>query len=240
MTKRRDPTPDTLVPAAGTLPRLSARERDLLAFALGAFGEQLTRFLLAGLGTKISAPGWRFAITSADEADGGYERLIEVIAPEPRRGSSLLPRSRDPLVLLALLRLLPLTADGGFAARLSYDCGDVLKLLGWDDDGEARREIDEAVGRYSSLTYFSEARGIEAEGRNKGFYKIRERPISSFSTVDEGGEGGALKRISNRVTFSEFFVDGLARRSLLGIEWANVRSIKLVPGRVRRDSGRSI
>jgi hypothetical protein len=212
--------------------QLSGRELLLLRFALDTFGEQLSRFLLAGLGAEATAPRWQFTVAYNDAPSGPYEFRVNVITHEPSDSSSLLPRRRDPLALIALLRLLPLSREESTTC-LVYDHNDVLELLGWDDSEETRRQIDDAISRYCLLTYLAKAKGAELERLNLDSYKIMERPISSLSTVDEEGEGGTLKRISNRVTFSEFVINGLTRRSLLGIDWDRVRSIKFISARKR-------
>jgi hypothetical protein len=230
MTEGKGFTPDMLVIPGSTVLQLSGRELLLLRFALDTFGEQLSRFLLAGLGAEATAPRWRFVVAYTDSPGSTYRFRVDVITHEPSDGSSLLPRGRDPLALIALLRLLPLGREDSTTCLL-YEHKDILELLGWDDSEEARREVDGAIDRYCYLTYLATAKGAELERLNLASYKITERPISSFSTVDEEEEGGTLKRISNRVTFSEFVINGLTRRSLLGIDWNRVQSIKFVSAR---------
>lgn len=232
MAKRNNFTPNVLLLGGGNLPDLSEGERLVLAFAFDTFGEQLSRFILAGLGAEATVPRWQFAVAYSDRPRGTDDFRVDVITHEPLDGSSRLPRRRDPLALIALLRLLPPDREG-LPPCLLYDRKDVLQLLGWDDSEETRREVDNAIGRYCSLTYFARAEGVELERLNLDSYKIMERPISSFSIVDEEEERGTLKRISNRVTFSEFVINGLTRRSLLGIDWERVRSIKFVSARRR-------
>src|SRR5436309_1958769 len=84
---------------------LSRPERRLLRFALDTFGEPLSRFLLAGLGEEKVGRRWRFTITYVDDEGAKLKWRVQVITYEPEDGSSCLPRGRDPLVLLALLRL---------------------------------------------------------------------------------------------------------------------------------------
>jgi hypothetical protein len=232
MTEGKSFIPDLLVIPGRDVLQLSRRELQVVRFVLDTFGEQLGRFLLAGLGVEAAVPRWQFAVAYTDNPSGPYDFRIEVITHEPPDGSSLLPRRRDPLALIALLHLLPPNYEES-GTRLNYDHKDVLEFLGWDDSEETRREVDNAIGRYASLTYFAKAAGAELERLNLASYNVTERPISSFSTVDEEEEGGTLKRISNRVTFSEFVINGLTRRSLLGIDWERVRSIKFVSARKR-------
>jgi hypothetical protein len=85
---------------------LSAGEQQLLDFAIGEFGEPLTQFLPAGLGEDKVRPRWRFIITYLGDERIRIKRTVKVISHEPEDGSSRLPRGRDPLLFLALIRML--------------------------------------------------------------------------------------------------------------------------------------
>jgi hypothetical protein len=151
------------------------QERRLLKFALDRCGEMLTRFLLAGFGAEKVAPRWTFAITFIG-ADGSLQkRRLLIMTHEPADGSSWLPRGRDPLVLIALLRLL--LHEGRRAGdTLVFREAEVLKLLGWADTEERRDEINEAVRRYSLLTYEWGMNSTELAGRALDYYVANERP----------------------------------------------------------------
>jgi hypothetical protein len=130
----------------------SRHERRLLKFALDTFGEMLGQFLLTGLGKKKVGQRWNLTITFTGDGGTAQERHLRVITHEPLDGESLLPRDRDPLVLLALLRLL-LHRRRDAKPILTYQQEDVLHLLRWGDTVEARREIDGAIERYTPLLY---------------------------------------------------------------------------------------
>jgi hypothetical protein len=85
---------------------LSSAEQNLVSFAREEFGESLAQFLLNGLGAVPEAQRWHFTITFTNNEGTAQERRLEAITYEPTDGQSFLPRGRDPLVLLALLRLL--------------------------------------------------------------------------------------------------------------------------------------
>lgn len=205
---------------------LNRHERRLLKFALGTFGEALSRFLLTGLGEEAVEPRWHFTVAYAGGDVDAYEGRLQVITHEPLDGQSLLPRWRDPLVLLALLRLL-LHPGQESMAPLTYEPGDVLRLLGWPDDQDARRELDEAVGRYSYLTYKWEMSGAGLSRRGLSLLKGREQVLSSYTTVDEeAGGAGRARRVFSRVVFNTAFIDSLRRRSLFDVDWNNVSSLE--------------
>ena len=81
----------------------SVQERLLLKFALDNFGEALSQLLLAGLGEEEEVRNWLFTITFADKQDVVRHREIRVEADDHPDVATLLPRQREPLVILALL-----------------------------------------------------------------------------------------------------------------------------------------
>jgi hypothetical protein len=84
----------------------SRLERHLLKFSLNTFGEKLSQLLLTGIGKRKVGQRWRLAISYISDQGAMRKRHVQVITYEPASGESFLPRGRDPLVLLALLRLL--------------------------------------------------------------------------------------------------------------------------------------
>jgi hypothetical protein len=202
---------------------LSVPERQLVAFASEQFGEPLCQFLLAGLGEEEVAPRWRFTITYVDEEGKRLKRQVQVISHEPEDGSSCLPRGRDPLVLLALLRLL-LQNDQANDCVLLYDQEDVLKLLGWEGTPENRGEIDEAARRYFLLFFKWGLNKTELARRKLSSYNAMESIISERGTLDREEEG-RVRRVFNRVTFNDIFIRHLKRRRLFDIDWSSSRKM---------------
>src|ERR1043165_4385658 len=121
--------------------KLSKLERELLSFAREEFGEYLTQFLLAGLGEEGTTHSWLFIIDFTIDGTS-LHRELQVSDNDQPGAPTCLPQRRDPLVMLALLRLLILQDQS--SASLSYDMEEVLKLLGWNHTAQSRRMIDEA------------------------------------------------------------------------------------------------
>lgn len=204
--------------------KLSASEQRILDFAHEQFGEPLTRFLLAGLGEDGTAQSWLFTIQFT--SDGAtLRREIQVSAGEQPDGLGRLPQRREPLVILALLRLLVLRNQIS-SASLSYKMEEVLEILGWKDTIRSRRLIDEAVERYSSLMY-RWAMGVdELALRRLSFYNSTECFVSGFSRLDEEGKhGNDAMRVINRIDFNKEFVETLTQRTLFEIDWDYVQSV---------------
>jgi hypothetical protein len=204
---------------------LSTCEQHVVAFASEQFGEPLTQFLLAGLGEEEVGQRWKFTITYVDGEGTRLRRQVQVISHEPEDGSSCLPRGRDPLVFLALLQLL-LRGDQMPNYRLIYEQKDVLRLLGWEDTGETRRRIDDAIKRYFLMTFKWGKSRAELARENLSHYTAMDRPISECRTVDDK-ENCEVRRVFNRVIFNKYFIEHLKHRRLFDINWNSRRQISL-------------
>jgi hypothetical protein len=205
--------------------KLSNPEQQLVAFASNQFGHQLTQFLLAGLGEEKVGQRLQLTITYIDSDGTQLGRDIQVMSHEPEDGSSCLPRGRDPLVFLALLKLLIL-GDQPPNYRLRYEQKDVLKTLGWEDTSATRREMDETIRRYFLMMFKWEMNPTELAREKLSFYTAMKRPISESQTIDEE-EGGQVRRIFNQINFNETFIERLKHRRLFDIDWEKVQSLKI-------------
>lgn len=204
--------------------KLSTPEQRLLAFAREQFGDSLTQFLAAGLGEDEASQSWLFTIEFTEHSTK-LRREVNVNASEHSDGSTRLPRRREPLVILALLKLLILR-DQKSSASLSYDLEEILQALGWKDTIQARRMIDEAAEQYSNLTYQWAMGADEMALKGHSFYKSRECFVSGFSRINVEGEGGEYStRVVNCIYFNADFIERLRERSLFGINWNAVQSV---------------
>jgi hypothetical protein len=202
----------------------SGPEQRLLDFARQQFGEHLSQFLLAGLGEGNVGQRRGFIIHFSGDENIVLRRHVEVITYEPLNGLSYLPRHRDPLVLLALLYLL-LQGDHALPNLLCYTQDEVLGLLGWNDTKKTRREIDEAVKRYSLITYKWKMNESEIERRNLSYYTADENLISKYHLIYSEIRESGLERVLNQIAFNAHFINQLLHRSLFEIEWIRVQSI---------------
>jgi hypothetical protein len=207
--------------------KLSASEQRLLDFAHEQFGEPLTQFLLAGLGETLTAQSWLFTVEFIDDG-ATLKRELQVSASEQPDGPTRLPQRREPLVILALLRLFILR-DQRPSTSLSYSIEEVLEVLGWKDTARTRRIVDEAVECYSSLMYRWAMGDNELALRRLAFYNSTECFVSGFSRLDEEGKDARhLTRVLNRIDFNKEFVEGLRQRSLFEIAWDQAQSTRRI------------
>ncbi len=211
-----------LIPAGGYF-RLSGSERRLLEFALDLFGEPLSKFLLSGIGEEAESQAWLFRVSFDDGSGVIRSREIRVEPDDIPREPRVLPRRREPLVILALLRLL-IETHGPSSSTLPYSQEQVLNLLGWKDDKAPRSAIDQAVKRYARLLYSWRLGQEELTERKLSFYDAEERFVSGygFYNAEQDGED---RRVANTVDFSSVFVEGLTRRACFDVNWNRINEI---------------
>jgi hypothetical protein len=212
-----------LIRGEGGALSLSERERALLEFALDTFGEPLSQLILAGLGEEAEARSWLFTVTFEDERGAARRREIKLEPDERPDVVTLLPRGREPLVILALLRLL-IEDPQRSSSTLSYKQEGVLDLLGWEDTADVRSAIDGAVERYAGLSYSWGLSGEELAERSLSFYDAEGRFVSGYGHYN-AEESGGYKRVADTVAFSSVFVEGLMRRTLFNVDWNSVREL---------------
>jgi hypothetical protein len=199
---------------------LSDSEQMLLKFALDQFGEPLSQFLLSGLGEERVVPAWLFTVTFTGGQGGRYSRKVRVGVDYRPDMITSVPRNKQPMVVLALLRLLIVDCNLT-SSRLHYDQQEVLELLGWKNTPENRLSIDETVRRYTSLYYEWALDKRELAEANLSFFHDISRLISGYDyeTIEDAGE---VKPTANRIQFNAEFVKELTERSLFGISWNRV------------------
>lgn len=213
-----------LIPTGGYF-RLSGAERRLLEFALDLFGEPLSKFLISGISEEIEAQVWLFSVTFDDGSGVVRRREIRVEPDDIPREPRVLPGRREPLILLALLRLLMETHRP--LSTLSYSQEQILNLLGWEDGETARSAIDQAVRRYAKLAYRWTLGGEELIEKKFSFYEAEARFVLGYGFYG-AEEGGERKRVASRVDFASEFVEELIRRTIFGVDWNRVGGISRV------------
>jgi hypothetical protein len=205
----------------------SRRERLLLKFALDTFGEPLSQFLISGLGEEEGGRIWLFTVAFTDHRDTICRRDLRVEADELPDVVTLLPRRREPLVMLALLRLL--MSRKPFSSSMFYDQEEVLGLLEWKDTFDSRLSIDETVERYADISYRWALSGKELAEKNLSRCQGCSRFVSGYGYRDAEEEGDVRRsRVTNRVNFAAEFISELTNRSLFGVDWNNVSSFNRV------------
>lgn len=166
--------------------------------------------LLAGYGGEVGLRETSLEVVAAAEGGGKETWLIEI--------SGDLPYGEEPMVLAALLKLL--LSEGPLGVRLDFAVEDVLAELGWQDRRFARDAVDNAVRKYTGLSY---ARRREGEAEARGLYTL----VTGYDQITDGvAKGGGRARLLDRVHFHPHFIDGLRdfRITFAGIDFGALRS----------------
>jgi hypothetical protein len=202
--------------------RRSKGEQKLIDFSRESFGDRLSELLLCGYGEERVLSSRDFAVKLAGHDEAEMQLRLMFVAEAPAGANTSLPHLKEPLVLLALLRLL-LGKGRGSNGRLSYSCDDVLGLLGWPGTPESWTTVASSVTKYFHAFYQLNGRGgIRSENARK------LRPLARYDfAVREKAESES--RMTAAVTFGLDFIEPLRRGKLLGMDWGRVESLTPLP-----------
>jgi hypothetical protein len=198
-------------------------ERELVSRTERAFGKHLTTFMLGRRDGQVPSPSLSYV---AAFSEGGEEKTnhLRVVAED----ASGLPEYKQSLVLIALLLLL---LEGGedTSYNVSYTYDAMAARLGLENTEKTRAEIELAVVTYFNLSYERDIT-FGTEGREQATgSKLKERLVIGYEFVEEVvGEDRPPERAGNVVSFNPCFVEGLKTKSLLGVNWEGVRSLRVV------------
>lgn len=183
-------------------------EHPLIEFTYSNFGEPLGALLLVGYASEAEKQvSFKFRAPM-----GGAKRtwIVDVTA-------RALPCGREPLVLAALLKFLVLRVDlddPSYVSRsFEFNMRELLEEVGRDGTRMSEGEADEIIEKYAGLSYTLrewEPKGPKAfrRARARGYYTF----LSSYTTHTYRDEGDTrARRLVDRVTFCEDFVEGLKR-----------------------------
>lgn len=200
--------------------RKTRAERRLIAHMEEQFGEHLSALLLSGYGTKEWVQRRGLVISTTDRVGNQEEHSVVLLT----KGAHSLPYGQDPMVLAAHFLML---SERGPYGRLSYDLLEMMGILGLVDPVQGMKAIEGALYRYFRLSYAVEGKrrhplapqseGVTAEQRILTAYDFEYEPVRSRDPYP------AMHTV---VEFSQRFIDQLGRRSVFGIDWNLVRSVK--------------
>lgn len=193
--------------------------RQLLMFARTEFGEHLCALLLSGYGEERRTLVRPYEVTIRDGAREVKKRL-KLVTDDP----SGLPSQDEPLILLALLRLLWIGGQER-TSDVSYAHERLLRVLDWPDTGQARAGIDHAIERYFNLALAKEE-AVEVSLDEELVTRLTsQRMVIGYDYAEEVEDEEEELSEEGRVIFNPDFIEGLQAQSLLNINWNLVTSI---------------
>jgi hypothetical protein len=191
------------------------QERRLVSFMQEAYGELLSLFLLSGLGEE-GFDGLSYFTVCELGAGGEINRRRVAVTSD---GDTFLPHGRDPLILAALLKLLP----GHETHRVKCRPSDLTALLGWEGIAGAGQAAAGAIERYYAASLAVLVPSEELYFGESPAFAHSQRILIEYETVDSEGDG--MTHVN--AAFNPTFVDRLRSKSLLGIDWGRVVAIEV-------------
>lgn len=140
-----------------------------------------------------------------------------------------LPCQREPLVLLALLRVL-LTRDELTIGVVPFPAPEVHQVLGWQNTDETNSIINQALNKYFNLSYRKMYYQHDLFPDATAFAGQEYRLLTSyeFSVESEDGEPGQdLAYMDVSLNFE--LVEGIRDKRLFGLDWKAVTSMQRLP-----------
>lgn len=179
--------------------------------SLGVDELNLAEFPLAGLSDRYE-PGKNTLLFEDKIFDEGANREINrslVIAGSDHFG---LPTSTDSDILLLLVHLTNVR-NGFKSKRVEFSRYELIKFLGWSDDGRSYKRLDEALQRWTSVTLHYKHAWWQRSGqkwRSRSFHIIETLELRSRDDRDEGLSAFTW----NDVIFESFTAGNLRRIDL--------------------------
>jgi hypothetical protein len=199
-------------------------ERRLTTQARRLFGKHLTLFLLDGFNEDEVVRSRTFVVRLGGTGTEESYRL-RLIADDALG----LPRKEQPLMLLALLRLL-LTKGADPLGKVTYDYQEIAGICGAEDVNDFPAVVDGAIDRYFNLSYQRTINAGEGNGDASPNRTRTDRFLIRYESADESVDNCSTAAIMQRsVSFNLDFFEELRNRSLFGIDWRRVRSLESLP-----------
>jgi plasmid replication initiation protein len=176
--------------------------------SLGIDELNLAEFPLAALADR-NEPGKNTLLFEDKIFDEGANREINrslVIAGSDHYG---LPTSTDSDILLLLVHLTNVR-NGFKSKRVEFSRYELIKFLGWSDDGRSYKRLDEALQRWTSVTLHYKHAWWQRSGqkwRSRSFHIIETLELRSRDDRDEG-----LSAFTWNEVIFESFTSGNLRR----------------------------
>jgi hypothetical protein len=195
-------------------------ERRLISCAKRAFGERLTSFLLCGLNEQGVVRRRTFIVNHKIGGEAEEVR-INIFSDWPEG----LPRGKQPLVLLALLKLW-LSRGDAHSGIVAYSYEEIYEMLGWADTKKSLAIVDQAVLRYFELTY-EPVKDSDVGNSESGLADSPKcRLVTSYRATDEDVCGCKSSRpIYRDVCFDSDLLNELKSKSLFGVDWRRARVV---------------
>jgi hypothetical protein len=195
-------------------------EQRLITEMRSTFG-CLTDLILSGYRLPATNRVRSFYISTSNSTD----QISNVISVEASELSGF-PQYKEPIVLLALLKLLLEARDGILVNRIDKPAARVRSMLNWAESDESNLIVHSTIRKCSQLHYVRTDFAYDASDNTTqghvGIYRLlRYCEFSARIAVGKDHEiEGAL------LEFGENIAMGLRERRLFGVDWTDVTALK--------------
>ncbi|HJP93505.1 MAG TPA: hypothetical protein VJ875_16215 [Pyrinomonadaceae bacterium] len=196
-------------------------ESRLINEAKEFLGSHLVSFLMAGYDDlDIVYARWFEVLTQRHDLK--TRKLIKISTGD----SCGLPHGEEPLVLLALLKLLNSNSDLVEGSKVISPTEEVCSVLGWQISDHTSAIINRAIRKYYRASYMVAHDNKYSFGDMSGYSVDISRLIVAYAFNNEFGIEEPLAAIGFiQVEFNESLVAELRDASLLGMDWRYVTSL---------------
>jgi hypothetical protein len=201
-------------------------EENLIRYMQGAFG-YLATLLLTGYGESAMTGSRSFTILT-NNAGVKTRHRITLDASD----FSGLPSKREPIVLLALLKLSLVGGHGVSGNSIRSPADAVRKLLRWEKSDETDLTVSTAIRKYFNLSY------VRTDDIQYTFPERSERLTGMYRLLSYCEFGSDLNSEVEPfegviVEFSENVIKDLFERRLFRINWLAATSLTPATSRLR-------
>lgn len=205
---------------------LTAPEHSVVAKARELLGDNLSDFILSGLGEAGISLQRSFTARSTLPQVDGVTYQLEIIT----ESESGLPIGRDPIFLAVLLTLL--WERQPLHSTILFREADIIERLEWDSNAETKRVIKQALERYFFTAYYLIDSAISDDESFCGRYATVGRLLLGLeNTAILSSAKRTVQRRSMRVHFFPTLIHDVIsqKKFFLGIDFQNLKDFVQAP-----------
>lgn len=179
------------------------------------FGDALAQLFLAGFGDDELVTARSFLV-EPEELNIYCSLNISTEDPEG------LPKGQEPLVLLALVKILKEDLTG-IGTMIPSPVSHLRGILGWEDSDESHRIIHRAIRKYFNLSYVTIIKLSQSLDEAAAYTIVMRRlMVSCVYRAGKEGISDPEAKICQYIEFNKEMREELMEGELFGLKWAGV------------------
>jgi len=138
-----------------------------------------------------------------------------------------LPQGKEPLVLLALLKLLNSGSDLVEGSKVVTPTEEICSILGWRVSSDTSALIDRAIRKYFLMSYLLAHDNRYSFPEMSGYSVNICRLIIACAFNNDSGTDDPFEGVGySHIEFNQDLVQELRASNLLGMDWSRVTSLE--------------